>query len=69
MTRKSIAIWKLWWAYETEQGNGTPIILHDLIMWINQVMKGSSFTSVKNSFEIMDAKFVPYFKGEKDKKD
>ena len=27
------------------------------------VMKGSSFTSVKNSFEIMAAKFVPYFEG------
>ena len=29
------------------------------------IMKGSSFTSVKNSFEIMAAKFVPYFEGEK----
>ena len=27
------------------------------------VMKGSSFTSVKNSFEIMAIKFVPYFEG------
>ena len=33
------------------------------------VMKCSSFTSVKNSFEIMAAKFVPYFEGEKDYKD
>ena len=30
------------------------------------VMKGSSFTNVKNSFEIMAAKFMPYFEGEKD---
>ena len=29
------------------------------------IIKGSSFTSVKNSFEIMAAKFVPYFEGEK----
>ena len=27
------------------------------------VMKGSSFTNVKNSFEIMAAKFMPYFEG------
>ena len=46
--------------------NDTPIVLHDWVMSINQVMKGSSFTSVKNSFEIMAAKFVPYFEGEKD---
>ena len=49
-----------------ERENGTPIILHDWVMSINQVMKGSSFTSVKNSFEIMAIKFVPYFEGEKD---
>jgi len=40
-------------------------------VWLGQmnkvlVMKGSSFTSVKNSFEIMAIKFVPYFEGEKD---
>ena len=46
-----------------ERGNGTPIVLHDLIMWINQVMKDSSFVSVRNSFEIMAEKFVPYFEG------
>ena len=52
-----------------ERGNGTPIVWHDLIMWINKVMKDSLFASVKNSFEIMAAKFVPYFEGEKDLKD
>ena len=52
-----------------ERGNGTPIVLHDLIMWLNQLMEGSMFTSVKNSFEIIPAKFVPYFEGEKDLKD
>ena len=53
-----------------ERENGTPIVLHDYVMSINQVMKGSSFTCVKkNSFEIMAAKFVPYFEGEKDQKD
>ena len=50
---------ELWCALEKERGNGTPIILYDL-------MKGSSFTSVKNSFEIMGAKLVPYFEGVKD---
>ena len=49
-----------------ERGNGTPIVLHDLIMRINQVMKDSSFVSVRNSFEIMAAQFVSYFEGEKD---
>ena len=51
-----------------ERENGTPIVLHDLIMWINQVTKGFSFKSVKknNSFEIMAAKFVPYFEEKKD---
>ena len=52
-----------------ERGNGTPVVLHDLIMWINQVIKDSSFASVKNSFKIMATKFVPYFEGEKDYKD
>ena len=52
-----------------ERGNDTPVVLHDLIMWINQVIKDSSFASVKNSFEIMSAKFVPYFEGEKDYKE
>ena len=71
MTCKSIAKWRTWWvlesatnqelwgALEKERGNGTPIILYDLT-------KGSSFTSVKNSFEIMGAKLVPYFEGVKD---
>ena len=45
---------------------GTPVVLHDLNMWINQVIKDSSFASIRNSFEIMTAKFVPYFEGEKD---
>jgi len=47
MTCKSIAKWRTWWvlesvtnqklwgALEMEWGNGTPIVLHDLIMWIN----------------------------------
>ena len=43
-----------------------PLFLHDLIMRTDQVMKGSSFTSVKNSFDIIAAKFVPYFEGQKD---
>ena len=30
-----------------------------------QIMKDSLFTSDKNSFEIMAAKFVPYFEGGK----
>ena len=46
MTCKSIAKWRTWWvlgsvtneelwgALEKERGNGTPIILHDLIIWI-----------------------------------
>ena len=46
-----------------ERENDTPIVLHDLIMWINQVIKDSSFASIKNSFKIMAAKFVPYFEG------
>ena len=81
MTCKSIAIWisvsswkckkeyeELRWALEMERGTGTPIVLHDLIMWINKVIKDSSFTSVKNSFKIMAAKFVPYFEGRKIRK-
>ena len=57
---------ELLWALEMERENGAPIVLHDLIIWINQVMKDFSFTSVKNSFEIMAAKYVPYFEREKD---
>ena len=79
MTCKSIAKWKTWWvlesatneelwgALEKERGNSTPISLYGLVIWIKTlVMKCSSFTSVKNSFEIMAAKFVLYFEGEKD---
>ena len=40
-----------------------PLFCITLIMSINKVMKGSLFTSVENSFKIMAAKFVPYFKG------
>ena len=46
MTCKSIAKWRTWWvlesatnqepwgALEKERGNGTLIILHDLVIWI-----------------------------------
>ena len=46
MTCKSIAKWRTWWvlesatnqelwgALEKERGNGTPIILYDLVIWI-----------------------------------
>jgi len=46
MTCKSIAKWRTWWVLESatnqellgalkkERGNGTPIILYDLVMWI-----------------------------------
>ena len=81
MTCKSITKWRTWWvpdsatnqelwgALEKEWRNGT-----HYFVWLGRmnkvlVMKGSSFTSVKNSFEIMAAKFVPHFEGEKDKKD
>ena len=81
MTCKSIAIWRtrvLWKCNRKKNSDellkwneekGTPVVMHDLIMWINQVVKYSSFASVRNSFEIMAANFVPYFEGEKDYKD
>ena len=46
-----------------ERGNGTPVVLHDLIMWINQVIKDSSFARVKKMFRNYGSKVCAIFRG------